>query len=248
MPTTVAALVQSDPESPSVSARRRLRQTLNDALGLAAKAVKMDGEGDFVSSMEAYEQSINLLDKSIALMREHGSLAAKSLAGRDPEQEVAQLQRIVRSICVLSLLLSLIARVSSATSTPPAFKPTGRKWDNLYTSPQHFQAFPPFQITRTHFPYPKPLARQFLRLHLRLLPHYPHSPYHQKSGWTTLYHWYLTLLLTTLLPTPTVGELPPERTCLPRSLCTPPIYKRVFQHAATRVYERTRRHHIYGCR
>ena len=102
MPTTVVAVAAetaSDP--PSVSARRRLRQTLNDALTLAAKAVKMDGEGDFVSSMEAYEQSINLLDQSIALMREHGSLVTRSVPGRDPEQEVAQLQRIVRSISPL---------------------------------------------------------------------------------------------------------------------------------------------------
>jgi len=98
MPTTVVAVAESDSESPSVSARRRLRQTLNDALSLAAKAVKLDGEGDFTSSMEAYEQSIILLDKSITLMREHGSLAARSLSGRDPEQEVAQLQRIVCSI------------------------------------------------------------------------------------------------------------------------------------------------------
>jgi len=100
MPTTVLAVAAETAvtasEPPSVSVRRRLRQTLNHALTLAAKAVKMDGEGDFVSSMEAYEQSIVLLDKSIALMREHGSLVTRSLPARDSEQEVAQLQRIVR--------------------------------------------------------------------------------------------------------------------------------------------------------
>jgi hypothetical protein len=80
--------------SASTASRRLLRRTLNDALAIAGNAVQLDTAGDYARSIEAYQQSVELLDQGIALMRlqrESGS----ERPGRDTTHEISQLEQIV---------------------------------------------------------------------------------------------------------------------------------------------------------
>ena len=72
------------------SSRRVLRRTLNDALAIAGNAVQLDSAGEFARSIEAYQQSVDLLDHGIALMR-----LQPERAGRDASHEISQLEQIV---------------------------------------------------------------------------------------------------------------------------------------------------------
>lgn len=73
----------------SSSGRRVLRRTLNDALAIAGNAVQLDAAGEYARSIEAYQQSVDLLDHGIALMR-----LQPERAGRDASHEIAQLEQI----------------------------------------------------------------------------------------------------------------------------------------------------------
>jgi hypothetical protein len=73
-----------------------LRKTLNDALAIAGNAVQLDAAGDYARSIECYQQSVDLLDHGITLMR-----LQPERSGRDTSHEISQLQQIVSTPCLI---------------------------------------------------------------------------------------------------------------------------------------------------
>jgi len=96
--TTETALTPS-----GTSSRRVLRKTLNDALTIAGKAVQLDADGDYARSVECYQQSVDLLDHGITLMR-----LQPERPGRDTSHEIAQLQQIVSILHLGSPIIFII--------------------------------------------------------------------------------------------------------------------------------------------
>ncbi|PVG03290.1 hypothetical protein CPB86DRAFT_695397 [Serendipita vermifera] len=90
---TETANAAPTPTSASTASRRLLRRTLNDALAIAGNAVQLDTAGDYTRSIEAYQQSVELLDQGIALMRLQRESGTER-PGRDTTHEISQLEQI----------------------------------------------------------------------------------------------------------------------------------------------------------
>lgn len=93
MATETAVGGVAAPSSSGTISRRVLRKTLNDALAIASYAVQLDTEGDYARSMEAYQQSVALLDQGISLMQLQRDLGSER-PGRDTSHEISQLEQI----------------------------------------------------------------------------------------------------------------------------------------------------------
>jgi hypothetical protein len=119
MPTATETMssstsIQSSASQPAPISRRALRKTLNDALAIASNAVQLDTAGDYAQAMEAYQQSVDLLDQGIGLMRIQRESGAER-PGRDTSHEISQLETIVRArlstqICSLNPFSFLLQR------------------------------------------------------------------------------------------------------------------------------------------
>lgn len=104
--------------------RRVLRKTLNDALAIAGNAVQLDASGEYQRSIEAYQQSVDLLEHGISLMRLQREVGGER-PGRDTTHEISQLEQIVRLGHEYCYYLSL-TRTFSAKSINPASRSISR--------------------------------------------------------------------------------------------------------------------------
>jgi hypothetical protein len=98
--TAISSSSSSSSTAPVTVSRRVLRQTLNDALAIAGNAVELDAAGDYERSIEAYQQSVDLLDHGITLMKLQRE-AGRERSGRDTSHEIAQLEQIVRPLDIV---------------------------------------------------------------------------------------------------------------------------------------------------
>lgn len=114
-----ASIAQTSSSQTAPISRRVLRKTLNDALAIASNAVQLDTAGDYAQAMEAYQQSVYLLDQGISLMRIQRESGAER-PGRDTSHEISQLETIVRArLIVHAHILSAFSFLYNvATSFP----------------------------------------------------------------------------------------------------------------------------------